>query len=88
MSDVMAIGAIRALRDRGLRVPEDVSVMGFDGLTIGDYTVPKLASVTQSIDALADRSVQILRDQIERHTIARHEIIPVTVDHKESIYTI
>jgi LacI family transcriptional regulator len=85
MSDVMAIGAMRALRDRGLRVPEDVSVMGFDGLTIGDYTVPKLASVCQSIDRLAERSVQILRDQIERRIRARHETIPVTVLHKESV---
>jgi LacI family transcriptional regulator len=88
MSDVMAIGAIRALRDRGLRVPEDVSVMGFDGLTIGDYMVPKLSSVTQSINSLAERSVQILRDQIERHTSARHEVIPVTVSHKESVQSI
>jgi LacI family transcriptional regulator len=88
MSDVMAIGAIRALRDHGLRVPEDVSVMGFDGLTIGEYTVPKLATVSQSVAQLADRSVQILRDQIERHTRAKHEIIPVTVDHKESIRSI
>ena len=88
MSDVMAIGAIRALHDRGLRVPEDVSVMGFDGLIIGDYIVPKLATVTQSIDRLAERSVQILRDQIERHTYARHETIPATVEHKESIRSI
>jgi LacI family transcriptional regulator len=88
MSDVMAMGAMRALHDRGLRVPEDVSVMGFDGLIIGDYIVPKLATVAQSIDRLADRSVQILRDQIERHTNARHETIPATVEHKESIRSI
>ncbi len=88
MSDVMAMGAMRALHDRGLRVPEDVSVMGFDGLIIGDYIVPKLATVAQSIDRLADRSVQILRDQIERHTYARHETIPATVEHKESIRSI
>ena len=44
--------------------------------------------MTQSIDRLADRSVQILRDQIERHTFARHEVIPVTVDLKESIRAI
>ena len=37
IADVMAIGAIRALRDNGLRVPEDVSVMGFDGLPLGSY---------------------------------------------------
>lgn len=84
MADVMAIGAIRALRDRGLRVPEDVSVIGLDGLAIGDYTVPKLATVRQSVEELANRSVQILREQIEGNVKARHETIPPTVEWKES----
>lgn len=84
MADVMAIGAIRALRDQGLRVPEDVSVIGLDGLIIGDYTVPKLATVRQSVEELADRSVQILREQIEGTVKARYETIPPTVEWKES----
>ena len=42
MSDVMAIGAARALKDMGKRVPEDISVIGFDGITLADYYNPKL----------------------------------------------
>ena len=84
MADVMAIGAIRALRDAGLRVPEDVSVMGFDGLVIGEYFVPKLATVVQGVAALAARSVGILREQIENRAGARHETVPVSVEWKES----
>ena len=84
MADVMAIGAIRALRDRGLQVPEDVSVIGLDGLIIGDYTVPKLATVRQSVEELAERSVQILREQIEGTVKARYETILPTVEWKES----
>lgn len=84
MADVMAIGAIRALRDRGLQVPQDVSVIGLDGLTIGDFTVPKLATVRQSVEELADRSVQILREQIEGTVKARYETIAPTVEWKES----
>ena len=84
MADVMAIGAIRALRDSGLRVPEDVSVIGMDGLAIGDYTVPTLATVRQSVEELANRSVQLLREQIEDHIAAHHETIPPVVEHKES----
>lgn len=84
MADVMAIGAIRALRDGGLRVPEDVSVMGFDGLVIGDYFVPKLATVVQGVAEMASRSVEILRDQIEHRGGARHETVPVSVEWKES----
>ena len=84
MSDVMAIGAIRALRDSGKRVPEDVSVMGLDGLEIGEYTIPKLATVCQTVEKLADRSLALLLQNIESKTTASHEIIPVYLEWKES----
>lgn len=84
MADVIAIGAIRALRDRGLRVPEDVSVIGVDGLTIGNYTVPKLATIHQNVEDLAKRSVQTLLKQVEEQAPVTHEMIPVQVDKNES----
>ena len=84
MSDVMAIGAIRALSDAGKRVPEDVSVIGLDGLNIGCYTVPRLATVEQSVDLLAQRSLQLLCGGIEKHTAAAHETVPVTLLARES----
>lgn len=87
MADVMAIGAIRALRDNGLRVPEDVSVMGVDGLVIGQYMVPKLASVHQSVEDLAKRSLQILRSQIEDGAHVCYETTPVEVICRESVGT-
>lgn len=84
LSDVMAIGAVRALRDRGLGVPEDVSIMGFDGLAIGEYTVPMLATVAQSVEEMARRSVKLLRGQMESGWEARHEVVPVTLKPRES----
>lgn len=84
MSDVMAIGAIRGLKDAGRRIPEDVSVIGFDGLTIGEYTVPRLATVAQNVDALAERSLELLRRQIEDGGEACHETVPVQLLWKES----
>ena len=60
MADVIAIGAIRALFDEGLRVPEDISVAGYDGLRIGGYFVPKLTTIAQSVDLLAERSFDLL----------------------------
>lgn len=84
MSDVMAIGAIRALNDAGKRVPEDVSVMGLDGLTIGEYTVPRLTTVAQDVEDLAERSLELLRCCIEDRGSACHEIVPVTLRSKES----
>ena len=84
MSDVMAIGAIRALRDSGKRVPEDVSVMGLDGLAIGEYTVPRLATVCQSVEDLAEHSLHLLLSNVEGKAQARHEVIPVCLAWKES----
>ena len=85
MSDVMAIGAIRALRDAGLRIPEDVSVMGLDGLTIGEYTTPRLSTVAQPIDSLAEESLRLLQEGIASDLPARHETLPVTLWMRESV---
>lgn len=83
-ADVMAIGAIRALRDAGLRVPEDVSVMGFDGLDVGEYTVPTLSTIRQSVDAMAQRSVDILLENIGQTQPSRYETVPFFVELRES----
>ena len=87
-ADVMAIGAIRALRDNGLRVPEDVSVMGVDGLPLGNFLVPQLATIRQSVDVMARRSVEILLDQIENGGEACHETVPFAVHQRESVRNI
>lgn len=84
-ADVMAIGAIRALRESGKQVPEDVSVMGVDGLPIGDYLVPRLASVCQSVTTMAQRSVEILLGAVEDGETAQHETVPFRIDRRESI---
>ena len=84
VADVIAIGAIRALRDSGLRVPEDVSVMGFDGLPLGDFLVPQLSTVNQSVELMAQRGVEILLDCIENGGGARHERIPYGIYQRES----
>ncbi len=84
MSDVMAIGAIRALADAGKSVPKDVSVIGFDGLAIGDYMLPKLSTIRQSVEELAQRSMEMLRENIDNPSSPRHETIPTTVEGKNS----
>lgn len=84
MADVMAMGAIRALSDHGLKVPEDVSVVGFDGLSIGDYTVPRLATVRQDVKVLAQRSLTLLIESIERKERSVHEVVPASVQWRES----
>ena len=84
MSDLMAMGAVRALHDRSLRVPQDVTVIGFDGLPVGEYLVPRLTTVDQPTAAMAQRGLQMLLDAIEHNTEARHEAVPFTLLYRES----
>lgn len=88
IADVMAIGAIRALREKGLRVPEDVSVMGVDGLPLGNYLVPQLSTISQSVHEMARRGVEILLDGIEKGSAAVHETVPFGVLCRESVRAI
>lgn len=88
VADVMAMGAIRALWEAGLRVPEDVSVMGVDGLPLGSYLIPQLSTVRQPAKAMAARSVEILLDCMEKGSAPCHETVPFEVTRRESIRAI
>lgn len=57
MSDVMAVGAMRAIFDAGLRVPEDISVIGFDGTLLADYYNPKIVTVCQGMKRLPEKAL-------------------------------
>jgi len=56
-TDTLAIAAVRALADGGLSVPADVSVVGFDGIAIGEALVPRLATVVQPLRAMGEAAV-------------------------------
>ena len=83
--DVLAIGAVRALADHGLKVPEDVSVMGVDGLTMGEFLLPRLSTIRQDGEAMARRSMELLLDAMEHDAPARHETVDFFIEEKESI---
>jgi len=59
-NDRMALGALHALHEHGLRVPEDVSVVGFDDMTEAAYFNPPLTTVRQNLNALAHQSIDYL----------------------------
>ena len=85
MSDVIAIGVIRALASAGYKVPEDISVMGFDGIVMSRYCVPALASVVQPTDELALRCVELLIRQIEHGAPAQTVILSPAIQEGESV---
>ena len=63
-SDMMALGAIRAARQRGLRVPEDVSVVGFDDSPLIAFTDPPLTTVRKPVHAMGQAAVRALLEEI------------------------
>lgn len=66
--DAMAIGIIKAIHDAGLRIPQDISIVGFDDIPIAQYTYPSLTTVRQPIEKMAKRALEILIDQISHIT--------------------
>lgn len=63
-SDMMALGAIRAARQRGLRVPTDVSVVGFDDSPLIAFTDPPLSTIRQPVTAMGQAAVRALLEEI------------------------
>ena len=63
--DMTALGALRALRQKGLRVPEDCSVIGFDDVAQAGLSVPSLTTVRQPMEAMGSMSVGIMLDSIK-----------------------
>ncbi|GIF40008.1 LacI family DNA-binding transcriptional regulator [Actinoplanes xinjiangensis] len=74
-SDMMALGAIRAARRRGLRVPEDVSVIGFDDSALIPFTDPPLTTLRQPVASMAVAAVRSLVDEINGHGAPHSEYL-------------
>jgi DNA-binding LacI/PurR family transcriptional regulator len=67
-NDLMAIGALLTLRRAGLRVPEDVSVIGFDNILQSSTMIPPLTTIEQPMNDLGQATVRLLLDQILKRT--------------------
>ena len=85
MSDTVAMGVIRALADVGRRVPQDVSVVGYDGIEMGKYFLPRLTTVEQPINDIARESVAMLMGMLEKGEQPRHVVVPASLIERESV---
>ncbi len=75
MSDIMAIGAAKAIIDFGLKVPEDVSIIGFDGIELAKYYNPTLATIHQPKDLIARKTVELLVASIKDPSCGKHIMV-------------
>jgi len=66
LNDTLALGAMYALQRRGLRIPEDVAVIGFDNIDDGAYSTPSLSTVDPGRQQIAHKAVNLLLRRIEQ----------------------
>lgn len=64
-NDISAIGAIRAIQEQGLRVPQDISVIGFDDIPAAAFNTPSVTTVRQPLNRMGEVAAQSLLDRIE-----------------------
>jgi len=74
-NDLSAIGVLKAVAEVGLLVPGDISVVGFDDLSMSSFTIPALTTIRQPAREIAERGTRILFDMIEGKRVRRRRIL-------------
>ncbi|MBN2617753.1 MAG: LacI family DNA-binding transcriptional regulator [Spirochaetales bacterium] len=84
VNDLMAIGAIKAVYSEGLIVPQNISVVGFDGLEFGEYYQPSLTTVKQPSSEFGKISTSLLFNLVETDSASEHIILDTKFTIRES----
>jgi DNA-binding LacI/PurR family transcriptional regulator len=85
-NDHLAIGILRALHERGKRVPADISVVGFDDVPEAAYLIPPLTTIRPDFNAVAAESLDLLLDQVRSgQRLAERRILTPTLVQRESV---
>jgi LacI family transcriptional regulator len=84
-NDLSAFGAIRALHEKGYRVPEDISVIGFDDHAMCVYFIPQLTTIKQPFNEIGQQSFETILDIISGH-YSGSKIEPFAIMRRESTY--
>lgn len=84
ISDVMAIGVAKAIHDRGMKIGDDISIVGFDGMDIAEFNIPAITTVKQPRKEMAEMSVQLLLDLIKGDLENKHILLDTELIERES----
>ncbi|RKD27511.1 transcriptional regulator, LacI family [Caminicella sporogenes DSM 14501] len=83
-SDIMAIGASKAILSRGMKIPDDISIIGFDGLDYTEYFHPSITTIKQPQEDIGYKSIEILLDIIKHKKGHKHVILETKLLERES----
>lgn len=84
ISDLMAVGAAKAITDKGLRVGEDIALLGFDGMDMTKYYFPGISTIEQPKERLAKESINLLLDLINKKSENKNIVIETNLLERES----
>jgi len=84
-SDYIALGVLSAAEAHGIRVPDDLSIVGFDDIRFSQYVRPRLTTIRSPVDRLAQTGVELLFERLaDPQALARTEVLPVELVIRES----
>ncbi len=85
-NDLIAISAIRSLGERGLQVPQDVSVTGFDNIRWTELVTPRLTTIAQPVGAIGAKAVDVLNERMaDPARVSRRTLFDVTLAERDSV---
>ena len=84
LNDKMALGAIKKLNELGLRIPQDIAVVGFDDIPQASFSIPGLTTVHQPLYEIGKQSCERLIELIHRRTDRVQEVVPIYLVVRES----
>lgn len=84
ISDIMAVGSAKAIKDKGLKIGKDISVMGFDGMDISEFYSPTLSTVRQPKSEMAKISIDLLLNLMSEKTENQHVVLKTELIKRES----
>ncbi|MCI9338751.1 MAG: LacI family transcriptional regulator [Lachnospiraceae bacterium] len=85
LSDVMALGVMRAITDMGYSVPDDFSVTGFDGIPVAGYTTPGLTTIEQDMEKIGYHAARVLLDLTRNPTQSRNVYVAYEFIERNSV---
>lgn len=84
ISDVLAVGACRAITEMGRAIPADISVIGYDGIELGSYYNPRLTTIQQPVEQIAEKTIAMLFDMMENKAKPQNLIMPAELVIRDS----
>ena len=84
-SDVLAIEFMSFLQDKGLSIPEDFSIVGFDDIPLAAFVRPGLTTISQNLEERSKKAVQLLKELIEGTTSGRQEMLQLELVQRDSV---